>query len=435
MRFARAGAVARLAGVYPGWWVAVGACLSLGLAAGMSFWAFGLFVAPLEAEFGWSRSVIAAATSLTLLVSGCASPLVGRLVDRYQPRAVILIGSVGTAAGYLLLTRIEQLWQLFALLGLVAFFRTWIFYIPFTTLITRWFSRRRATAMGIATSGFGLGGLVFLPLMAEVLSAVGWRVAFAVAALLVVVINGVFLLVTRDEPPARWVDYDVSDGPTSRAPVEGLWQFGDVKAIVRAPVFWLLAAGFAFFFFAQWAFLFHGPQFLEHAGLSSRHAALVFSVSAGLGVLLRLSSGWAIDQVRRFELLAAAVLSIMALALLVLSLGTSAPLLAAFVLLWGIGSGVGPALEPILVGRLFGRKHYGTVYGILDGMDTTVSIPGPYLGGLIFDLTGTYRPVLGLYALAFTAGAAGFLLIARLAAGGAPQQAPPAARQPAPVAL
>src|SRR5207245_10139330 len=75
---------AHLKTIYPGWWVALGSCLSLGVVAGTTFWAFGLLAGPLEAEFGWSRSAIAAAVSLTLLVSGLASPLVRRLVGRYQ---------------------------------------------------------------------------------------------------------------------------------------------------------------------------------------------------------------------------------------------------------------------------------------------------------------------------------------------------------------
>lgn len=408
--------------IYPGWWVAVGTCLCLGLAAGMSFWTFGLFVGPLQAEFGWSRSAIAGATSLSLLVSAGASPLVGRLVDRYGPRGIILIGTVGTAAGYLLLSRIGELWHLFAVLGLLAFFRTWIFYIPFTTLITRWFTRRRATAMGIATSGFGLGGLVFLPLTAELLTAVGWRVAFVAAAALVALINGTFLLFVRNAPSAAWALREAGPGATTRALTDGLWHFESVRAIVRAPVFWLLAAGFALFFFAQWAFLFHGPQLLERAGLTVRQAALVFSLAAGLGVFLRLSLGWALDRLQRFELVAVAVLGTMAVALLVLGLGTGTVLLAAFIVLWGVGSGIGPALEPILVARLFGRTHYGTVYGLLDGIDTMVAIPGPYLGGLLFDLTGSYGPVLALYGTAFAAGGGAFALIVRHAG----QRRPPA---------
>ena len=110
-----------LSSVYPGWWLAAGTSLSLGVVAGTTFWAFGLLAGPLEAEFGWSRSLIAAVASLTLLISGGASPLVGRLVDRWQPRRVILVGSAATAVAFALLSRITDLWQFLFLMAALAF--------------------------------------------------------------------------------------------------------------------------------------------------------------------------------------------------------------------------------------------------------------------------------------------------------------------------
>jgi sugar phosphate permease len=404
----------RATSIYPGWWLAVGTSLSLGLVAGMSFWAFGLFVDPLQAEFGWSGSTLGAAVSLSLLVSGLASPIVGRLVDRYQPRKVILIGSAATVLGYLLLSRVQDLWQFLLLMAFLAFFRAWIFYVPFTTLITRWFSRRRATAMGVATSGFGVGGLLFLPLMSGLLSSVGWRTTFVLAAVLVLAINGLFVLFARNDPPEALALDELGVAGRARVPIEGLYQFGDVKQIFRAPIFWVAASGFSLFFFAQWAFLYHAPAVLEHGGLASQDAAIALGLSGGLGVVLRLASGAALDRILRLEYLAAGVLAIMALALIVLATGTALPALGAFVVLWGIGSGIGPALEPMLVGRLFGRKHYASVYGALDGVDTVVSIPGPWLGGLAFDLYGSYLPVLGLYVVAFLLGGLSFGFLPRV---------------------
>ena len=167
------------------------------------------------------------------------------------------------------------------------------------------------------------------------------------------------------------------------------------------------------FFFAQWAFLYHAPRLLEYGGLASRDAAGALAASAGLGIVLRLASGAAVDRIVRLEFLAAGVLGVMALALAVLATGTALPAMGVFVVLWGVGSGLGPALEPMLVGRLFGRKHYASVYGAMDGVDTVVSIPGPWLGGVVFDLFGSYLPVLLLYAAAFLVGGVSFGLLPR----------------------
>jgi sugar phosphate permease len=423
----------RLSTVYPGWWLAAGTSLSLGVVAGTTFWAFGLLAGPLEAEFGWSRSLIAAVASLTLLISGGASPLVGRLVDRWQPRRVILVGSAATAIAFALLSRITDLWQFLFLMAALAFFRSWIFYVPFTTLITGWFSRRRAAAMGIATSGFGLGGLLVMPATAEVLSSVGWRAFFLAAAGLVIVVNGTFVLFARDAPSERWAGHEAGAAKTSaHRASDGLWPVAAAGSPFKTFIFWLMAAGFALFFFAQWAFLFHGPQFLEREGLEPRSAALVFAAAAGLGVALRFVSGALLDRIQRIEVLAAFVLSAMAAAVLLLTAGASGPVLAAFVLLWGIGSGIGPALEPLLVGRVFGRGRYASVYGTMDGVDTVVSIPGPWIGGLLFDQTGTYTPVLVLYGLTFVVGAAGFAWLARIVERGG-GDAPTAVAVPATV--
>jgi MFS family permease len=382
----------RLAAVYPGWWVAVGACLSLGVVSGLGFWAFGLFVEPLEAEFGWSNTTLAAAVSMSMLVSGLASPLVGRLVDRYRPRRIILIGMAASVVGYLLLAAVQ-----------------------FTTIITRWFSRSRATAMGIATSGFGMGGLLFLPLTSELVELLGWRMTFAASALLVLLVIGTFAALVRSDPPERWAAQYAAAPVTAGglSPNEGICRFDTLRQIYRAPIFWCTAAGFSLFYFAQWAFLFHAPQVMEHGGLSAREAALAIAATAGLGVALRLASGAVLARIVRIELLAVGVLISMALALAILVTGTALPTMIVFVVLWGVGSGIGPALEPMLVSRLFGRRHYASVYGALDGIDTAVSFPGPWLGGLAFAIGNSFAPTLGLYAVALLLGAVMFGLIPR----------------------
>ena len=186
-----------------------------------------------------------------------------------------------------------------------------------------------------------------------------------------------------------------------------------LRQIYRSRIFWFLAAGFSLFYFAQWAFLFHGPQAMESGGLSAREAALALAATGGLGVLVRLSTGAVLARLVRIEYVAVGVLGIMAVALGILATGTSMVSMLLFVVLWGVGSGLGPALEPMLVSRLFSRRHYASVYGALDGIETAVSFPGPWLGGIALELGHSYAPALGLYAAALVLGAAIFGLMPR----------------------
>ena len=150
--------------VYYGWWLLAGSVLAMAIGSGVSFWAFGLYVGPLEDQFGWSRAEIAGGFSVGLLVSGLAAPLVGRWIDRYGPRRVILVGAVLTAASYLLLAVTDTLWHWFAFQAINAVFRQLMFFIPFQALVTRWFDRRRGIAVGILATGFSLGGFVIVPM-------------------------------------------------------------------------------------------------------------------------------------------------------------------------------------------------------------------------------------------------------------------------------
>ena len=113
----------RLRHAYYGWWLLAGSVVAVALAAGTSFWSFGLYVDPLEQEFGWSRAQVAGGFSIAQLGAGFAAPLVGRWIDRYGPRRIILIGAVLTGASYLLLATTSELWQWFAYQSINAVFR------------------------------------------------------------------------------------------------------------------------------------------------------------------------------------------------------------------------------------------------------------------------------------------------------------------------
>ena len=330
-----------------------------------------------------------------------------------EPRRILGIGTVGVAAAYVSLAWIHELWQLYALLSVLAIFQSWVLYVPFTTLATRWFQHHRTTALSIVMSGFNVGGLVFLPLLTELVDAAGWRTAFIVVGVGLLAFNGLLVLVIRDAPGAGWTEREAQTAIDEERRRRPHIEIGSLADALRTRSFWMLSIGFACFYFSYLAFLYHGPLLLEQEGVPSRFAALIFSSAAGCGLLVRLSCGAWLGRFERQEVVAAFSVLAMVVALLLLAAGESIPALTGFVLLWGVGSGICPTLEPILTGRIFGRKQYATVYGAVEGIGILVAIPGPWLGGLIGEATDTGAPVILLYSTALLVSALSFALLSR----------------------
>ena len=162
-------------------WVVVGAVwVTLAIASGLYF-SFPVFFVALLEEFGWSRGATAAAFSISSIVQGLLSPVVGTLVDRLGPRRVILSGTFVLGGACLLASRIGSLWSLYLVTGVLAAAGVCaVSWVPSGALIARWFAERRGSMMGIAFSGMGAGVLVMGPLAQWLIDGYGWRTAYLV---------------------------------------------------------------------------------------------------------------------------------------------------------------------------------------------------------------------------------------------------------------
>ena len=162
-------------------WIVVGAVwVTLAIASGLYF-SFPVFFVALVEEFGWSRGATAAAFSISLVVQGVISPLVGMLVDRLGPRRVMIGGAWLLGAACALSSQIGSLWSLYAVVGVLAATGVCaVSWVPTGALIARWFAERRSSVMGLAFSGMGAGVLVVGPLAQWLIVGHGWRVAYLV---------------------------------------------------------------------------------------------------------------------------------------------------------------------------------------------------------------------------------------------------------------
>jgi sugar phosphate permease len=405
---------------YYGWVVALGVSAVSFVVVGIGFYGMVVFLNELCAQRGWSRSAVSSATSLYWMVAGTTGSLIGRSVDRHGARPWIAAGAVVMALGLLLLGRVRETWQVFAVYPVIAVGFAMAGTVPTSSIITRWFAARRARAMSVAQTGVSLGGMVLVPVATTLAVERGIATAAAVLAVVVVAVAlPVAAGVLRRDPADHGLSVDGGAPPPPRVALDEAAQLRvwRRREALRTPTFALLAAAFGVMLFCQVAFALHELAFLRER-LDARAAALAVSTTAGGSLVARLVVGSFADRVPK-RALAAALFLLQAAALLGFTHARGAPALYAASLVFGFTIGNIFMMQALLVGELFGAASFGAVYGVLQLVTQIGSGLGPMALGVAFDRFGGYAgPVQVLAALAV--GAA--LVISRVA--------PPAAQRP-----
>jgi MFS family permease len=282
------------------WIVAAVALVALVGAAGFRATP-GVLIDPLQAEFGWQRGTISSAVSINLLLYGLTAPFAAALMDRFGMRAVVTGALLLVAAGSGLTVFMTAPWQLIACWGVLIGLGTGSMAMVFVATVTsRWFAARRGIVTGVLTAGGAAGQLVFLPVLAQLTHAYGWRsaaVTVCVAALAVVPLVVLFL---RDHPSdvglapygaAEPVPKVVSTGAARRA-------LGSLAVAGRTRVFWLLAGGFAICGASTNGLV--GTHFIPAAhdhGMPETTAASLLALVGVFDVVGTIFSGWLTDRV------------------------------------------------------------------------------------------------------------------------------------------
>jgi len=390
-------------GIYYGWWILAGAGLGMALIGGLYMWAFGLYIEPLEDQFGWSRAEVSLGISVALLASGIASPLVGRLTDFWGPRLTLLLGTVFATAGLGLLSTTTALWQWYVYSAVLGVSLAMAFFIPFPVLLSRWFDRRRALALGLlGVAPASLGGLAMVPIVRALIDALGWDGAFlASGTIIFAVFLPVSLFLVRDAPP-RDVTGAHPDAPTGE---HGALQSEPVGirlgAAIRMPLFWILTLGVSFYFYASFGLIVHAVPFFENEGLSSATAAGIVAAMAGVSFFSRVAVAGVAYRVHRFERIAIALAFAGILAVSVLFAGTATPFILVFILFWAILDTAPPILESMILPPAFGVAYFATILGTVGIIRTVFMLISPTVAGVIFDETDSYTGVFIMFIAAF----------------------------------
>lgn len=392
--------ITKLRNAYYGWYIVAAAVLCMTVAAGTSFWSMGFYVAPLEEQFGWSRALLQGGLSASLLVSGLASPLAGRLVDRQGARRAIFLGTIVTCLTYLLLATTSSLWQWYLYFSINSFFRGFMFYIPFQVLISRWFDRRRGRAVGVMATGFSLG-VVMVPVMQWIIDEVSWQASFVFAAVLIaIVFLPVSLIVVRNQPSDKGLEVDGASRSAHPGAVQAPVRLSGltVKQAIRTINFWVIALAFMTFFFCMFGWMVNGVPVYESFGIERSTVSLIMLATGLGGVISRPTFGLLAERIPSIELASVGLAVFMCGGMFVLLLtGGSWIGIGIFIACWMVGSAGGPVLEPLILPRVFGLAHFGAIMGTMFMVETIGQVLAPYVGGWIFDQTRAYDILLIIF--------------------------------------
>ncbi|MDI7259656.1 MAG: MFS transporter [Thermodesulfobacteriota bacterium] len=403
--------------VFWGWWIVLTCALISLYGSGIFHYGFSVFVHPIVSEMGWSMALVSGAFSLYRLESGLLAPLAGFLVDRIGPKKVVMVGAILMGTGYICLSQVKTVLPFYISFMIISMgFAFGTANIVGSSLISKWFIRKRGKALGLYFGLMGLGGLL-VPVLSHLVILYGWRTTLFILGPVTWLVVLPFAFVLRRKPeehgllPDGGLSTDTRDGiKLSHSTGTQEVNFSVLKAM-HTPSYWLLALCFSIFQATNSAIFVHLVPYLITVGFEAQLAALVVTFVTVGSIFGRAGFGWFSDLFRKKVLLMICFLMqfIGILILMQVRRNVSSLYVISFTLAFGFTYGGISVLRPATVAELYGRDKFGTIWGLLQGISIFGGIAGPVLVGLIYDLQKSYY--LGLLFLSIINFLAFFLML------------------------
>ena len=391
----------RVKGVFYGWWLVgltslVMATATVPILQGMSVWN-----PVLRSHFGWTPGQMSWALAFMRLEGGLLGPIEGVLVERLGSRRMVFIGMLVIGCGFILFSRIGELWHFFAAFAFIRLGSDLGSWLPMFTALNNWFSLKRARAIGWALLGNPLGAVLFIPVLAWAIDPdadrFGWRATALVIGIFILLLAVPISLLVRNRPedygqrpygytpdPAPPADHGQARQalPSQRDPT---W-----REAIRTRPFWLIGLGHAGANAAIVTMLVHVGFLLDDKGFSLQEVGWVVATFTGVGAVFLLVSGYIGDRLpirpATFAFCAAE-----SLPLIILVVADNVPMALLYSVLAGIGWGGRNTLTMTIRGVYFGRQGWASITATSMVPVHVLSLAAPLFAGYMFDYTGSYK--------------------------------------------
>jgi OFA family oxalate/formate antiporter-like MFS transporter len=363
--------------------------MSMNLALG-SLYAWSVFVAPLEKEFGWKRAETSTVYTIAVVVFALSFILAGRLQDKFGPFWVSLTGGVLVSLGFFLSTYTHSLNYLYVCFGVIGGLGNGFGYATPIPVMAKWFPDKRGLAVGLAVGGYGGGSAIFGPLAnLKLIPAYGVHTTFMILGVifLFMTVIGAFLL---QNPPAGYKPAGWTPAPAAKAAAT-TYEFSPSE-VLRTPTFYFMWVAYALGASAGQMVISQLVPFAKSVGIASAAIATMGLVVGAVGNASgRILSGWMSDALGRLNVLRLMIaISMVAMPILYMVGGSVAPLyLVVFIVYWCYGTQL--SVNASTTADFWGTKNAGINYGMLFTAWGVAGIIGPRIAGVLFDKYKNYQ--------------------------------------------
>ncbi len=377
-----------------GWWIVVSAIAFHGFTGAAFGFTFGQYLLRFEEQFGWSKFAISSAFAASQLVAGVLGPAHGWLLDRFSPRSVARVGVLIMGGGFMLLPVANSFPLFLAIILLMSLGMNLAGWMTLTTVITRWFRRKRAFALGLSSTGIGVAG-VLSPIVAWSLTTHGWRPTAFATGVALIIIGMPLAQLLRGYPEQHGLLPDGARAGNPQTAGAAPMAPGDqndftVGEAMRDRSFWYVALGHGIAVIAVFTVLVHlVPHLVEGLGWSETSAQAMLTLVTVTSIVGQVGGGFIGDRYNMTRIAAFCMLG-HALGMGILALAPNGFVIGVAALIHGLAWGTRGPLMIAIRADFYGRRHFGKIVGYSNIVVMLGPLVGPTFAGAMSDRFGDY---------------------------------------------